>query len=154
MLLVGNTGVGKSHVAQSLGHRACCAGHQVLYTSAHDLLTQLRAARADNSHERKLRLSAPDLLVIDDLGLRALVHDESIDLYEIIRQRYERGSTIITSNCAVDDWYPLFGDPLLASAAMDRLLHHAHILETETDTFRNPPPAKRAKSANGRAVAS
>lgn len=151
VLLVGNTGVGKSHVAQALGHRACCAGHQVLYTSAHDLLTQLRAARADNSHDRRLlRFTAPDLLVIDDLGLRALVHDEPIDLYEIIRQRYERGATIITSNRAVDEWYPLFGDPLLASAAMDRLLHHAHILEMEGDTFRNPPPAKRARNGTTR----
>jgi hypothetical protein len=64
------------------------------------------------------------------------------NLYEIIRQRYERGSTIITSNRAIEEWPPLFGDLLLASAALDRLLHHAHVIEMDGDTFRNPPPAK------------
>ena len=73
------------------------------------------------------------------------IGDEPIDLYEIIRQRYEHGATIITSNRAIEEWPPLFGDPLLASAAMDRLLHHAHVLEMDGDTFRNPPPATSAE---------
>ncbi len=113
------------------------------------MLATLRAARADDSLDRKmLRYTSPDLLVIDDLGLRPLVSDEPIDLYEIIRKRYERGSTIISSNRAVEEWPPLFGDLLLASAAMDRLLHHAHVIEMEGDTYRNPPPAKaKAKRA-------
>jgi DNA replication protein DnaC len=154
VLLVGRTGVGKSHIAQALGHRACRAGFHVLYVSAHDMLTQLRAARADATLDRKmLRFTTPDLLIVDDLGLRPLTHDEPIDLYEIIRQRYERGSTILTSNRAVEEWPPLFGDLLLASAAMDRLLHHAHVIEMDGDTFRNPPPAKRARAGNGRAAA-
>ena len=103
VLLVGSTGVGKSHIAQALGHRACRAGYHVLYVSAHDMLTQLRAARADSTLDRKmLRFTSPELLIIDDLGLRTLTHDEPIDLYEIIRQRYERASTIITSNRAVE----------------------------------------------------
>lgn len=144
VLLVGRAGVGKSHIAQALGQRACRAGHQVIYVSASDMLAQLRAARADNSLDRKmLRFTSPDLLVVDDLGLRPLVADEPVDLYEIIRKRYEHGSTIITSNRAVEEWPPLFGDLLLASAAMDRLLHHAHVIEMEGDTYRNPPPAKR-----------
>lgn len=146
VLLVGRSGVGKSHIAQALGQRACRAGHDVIYASAHELLTQLRAARADATHDRKmLRYTSPSLLIIDDLGLRPLVGDEPIDLYDIIRQRYEHGSTIITSNRAIEEWAPLFGDLLLASAALDRLLHHAHIIEMDGDTFRNPPPAKRAK---------
>ena len=112
------------------------------------MFTQLRAARADDSLDRKmLRLTSPDLLVIDDLGLRPLVSDEPIDLYEIIRKRYERGSTIITSNRDVEEWPPLFGDLLLASAAMDRLLHHSHVIVMEGDTWRNPPPAKKVKAA-------
>jgi DNA replication protein DnaC len=95
--IVGPTGVGKSHIAQAIGHRACAAGYGVLYTSAHALLVQLRAARADDSQEAKLqRFATVDLLVVDDLGLRALGGDEPIDLYEIIRRRYERRSTIIT----------------------------------------------------------
>jgi DNA replication protein DnaC len=148
VLLVGRTGVGKSHIAQALGQRACRAGYQAIYVSANEMLTQLRAARADDSLDRKmLRFTSPDLLVVDDLGLRPLVSDEPVDLYEIIRKRYERGSTIITSNRAVEEWPPLFGDLLLASAAMDRLLHHAHVIEMEGDTYRNPPPTKRTKAS-------
>ena len=99
--LVGQTGVGKSHLAQALGHRACVAGYSVLYTPAHQLLTQLRAARADASYDRRLsRFTSLDLLIIDDLGLRPLQGEEPMDLYEIIRQRYER-SSLITSNRAL-----------------------------------------------------
>lgn len=109
------------------------------------MLTQLRAARADNTHERKLqRFANADLLVIDDLGLRPLLGDEPIDLYEIIRQRYERGSTIITSNRALPEWAPLFNDELLASAAMDRLLHHGHIIEIVGDSYRAHPEVATA----------
>lgn len=154
VLLVGRTGVGKSHIAQALGHRACRAGYHTLYTSAPEMLTTLRAARADASYDRKLlRFTSPDLLVIDDLGLRPLTHDEPLDLYEIIRQRYQHGATIITSNRDVEEWHPLFGDALLASAAMDRLLHNAHVVIMDGDTYRNPPPAKRARRGNGRAAA-
>ena len=139
-LIIGPTGVGKSHIAQAIGHRACRAGHTVLYVAAHDMLKQLRAARADGSHDRRmLRFTAPDLLIIDDLGLRPLSGDEPLDLYEIIRQRYERGATLITTNRAVDELAQLFGDPLLASAAMDRLLHNAHVVIIEGDSYRNPP---------------
>ena len=95
--LVGQTGVGKSHIAQALGHRACVAGHSALYIPAHQMLTELRAARGDGSYDRRLsRFTSPELLIIDDLGLRTLQGDEPMDLYEIIRQRYERGSIVIT----------------------------------------------------------
>ncbi len=77
-----------------------------------------------------------NLLVLDDLGLRPLQHTDPLDLYDLIRGRYERGSTVVTTNRAVDELYPLFGDPLLASAAMDRLLHHAHVLELAGRSFR------------------
>jgi DNA replication protein DnaC len=148
VLLVGRSGVGKSHIAQALGLRACRAGYDVIYVSAHEMLTQLRSARADATHDRKmLRFTTPQLLVCDDIGLRPLVGDEPIDLYEVIRQRYERGSTIFTSNRALEEWPPLFGDMLLASAALDRLLHHAHVIEMDGDTFRNPPAGKRKSTA-------
>ncbi len=138
--IVGPTGTGKSHIAQALGHHACRAGHSVLYTSAHHLFKDLRAARADNTYERKLlRFSSPDLLIIDDLGLRPLTADEPMDLYEIIRSRYERGSIIATSNRSIEEWAPLFQDPLLASAALDRLMHHCHVLTMEGHSYRNPP---------------
>lgn len=147
VLLLGPTGTGKSHIAQALGHRACRAGHSVVYITAQDLLRQLRAARADGSYDRRLlRFTSPELLILDDLGLRPLTGEEPIDLYEIIRQRYERSSTILTSNRALEELPPLFGDALLASAAMDRLLHGAHVLVLDGDSYRNPPKERSRKS--------
>ncbi|MFU8805314.1 MAG: IS21-like element helper ATPase IstB [Bradymonadaceae bacterium] len=143
VLLVGPAGTGKSHIAQALGHRACRAGYKTLYLPAHRLLTELRAARADRSWEMQLqRLSSADLLIIDDIGLRPLAHDEPIDLFEIIRRRYEQGSIILTSNRDVTEWYSMFGDALLASSAMDRLLHHSHVIVLEGDSYRNPPSSR------------
>lgn len=143
VLLVGPSGVGKSHIAQAFGHRACRLGFSVLYLTANKLFAELRAARADRSYDRKLlRFTNPALLIVDDLGLRPLRHEEPEDLYEVIRQRYERGAVILTSNRAIEEWPALFGDVLLASAAMDRLLHHAHILAIEGDSYRNPPPRR------------
>lgn len=154
VLIVGPTGVGKSHLAQALGHRACRAGFSALYVSAHEMLTQLRAARADQTYERRLlRFTSPELLVVDDLGLRALLNDEPVDLYEIIRQRYQRASTVMTSNRALEEWHPIFADALLASAAMDRLLHNAHVLVIEGDSYRNPPPARKGRNAGSRPAA-
>jgi DNA replication protein DnaC len=147
VLLIGPTGTGKSHIAQALNHRACRAGHAALYVPAQELLKQLRAARADNSYDRRLlRFTSPDLLIVDDLGLRPLTGDEPIDFYEIIRQRYQHGATILTSNRAVEELPVLFGDPLLASAAMDRLLHGAHVVTLDGDSYRNPPPERGRKA--------
>jgi DNA replication protein DnaC len=135
--IIGPTGTGKSHVAQAIGHRACMAGYTTLFIAAHRLHDELRGARADGSYDKRLqRFTAPDLLIVDDLGLRPLRDGEPLDLYDIIRGRYERSATIVTSNRAIDEWYPLFGDPLLASAAMDRLLHHAHVVEMTGRSFR------------------
>jgi DNA replication protein DnaC len=116
------------------------------------MLAQLRAGRGDGSYDRRmLRYTGPDLLIVDDLGLLPLRQDEPEDLFEVIRGRYERGSMILTSNRDVEqEWAPLFGDPLVASAAMDRLLHHAHILVLEGDSYRNP---KRGKKTTGKAAA-
>lgn len=142
VLLIGPAGVGKSHLAQAIGQRACLAGHTALYVTAHQMFTALRAARADGTYDRKLcRFTTPRLLIIDDLGLRPLTDDEPMDLYEVIRQRYEHSATLVTSNRDVAEWYPLFGDALLASAAMDRLLHHSHILVLDGHSYRT---AKKA----------
>lgn len=146
VLLVGRTGTGKSHIAQAIGYRACRAGHHVLFTSASDMLKQLRAARADGSYDRKLvRFTGADVLILDDLGLRPLATDESTDLYEVIRLRYRRGALIVTSNRDATELGALFGDPLLASAAMDRLLHDAHVLVFDGDSYRNPPATRRRR---------
>lgn len=144
VILVGPSGVGKSHIAQALGHRACLAGHKVLYVVASDMFRQLRAARGDGSYERRLlKFTGPNLLILDDLGLKALRAHEDEDLYEIIRLRHERGSIIVTSNRALEELPTIFGDPLLASAATDRLLEEAHLIVIEGDSYRNPPKAKR-----------
>jgi len=104
-------------------------GQTTLYVPAHKVFAALRASRADATYERRLaRFTSPRLLIVDDLGLQPLTHDEPMDLYEVIRQRHERSSTIITSNRDIAEWYPLFGDALLASVAMDRLLHHCYTL--------------------------
>lgn len=155
VLLLGPAGVGKSHVAQALGHRACLMGHTCLYVEADKLFRDLRAARADDSYERRMaRYTGPDLLLVDDLGLKPMRHNAAEDLYEIIRRRYQHGSMVVTSNRAVEEWYPLFGDPLLASAAMDRLLHNAHVIEMRGDSYRNPPPRRRKqRRAGARAAA-
>lgn len=153
VLLIGPTGVGKSHIAQALGHRACRLGHHVLFTSAQDMLVSLREARADRTYERRLlRFTTPDLLLVDDLGLRPLQHDEPLDLYEIVRQRYQRSATIFTSNRAIEEWGPIFRDAILASAAVDRILHNAHVIVMEGDTYRNPPPGRPRPKALPKAV--
>lgn len=145
--LIGPAGVGKSHLAQALGYRACRAGFQVFYTTAQRMFSELRASKADGSFERRLlRFTSPDLLIVDDLGLSPLGRDEPASLYEIIRQRYERGSLIVTSNRDIEEWYPLFGDDLLASAALDRFLHHAHVIVMEGRSFRNPDTAGRLRN--------
>lgn len=144
VLLCGPSGTGKSHLAQALGHRACRCGHTVLFTSAHHFFLALRAARADGSYDRQmLRYSTVELLILDDLGLRPLSAEEAMDLYELIRLRYERGALLCTSNRAAAEWGALFGDALLASAAMDRLLHHAHVVVMDGPSYRTQRPAKR-----------
>ncbi len=149
VLLIGPTGTGKSHLSQAIGHRACMAGHSVLCATAQEFFADLRAARGDGTRDRRLhRYTGPDVLILDDLGLRPLRHEEPLDLYDLIRGRYERGATIINSNRAIDEWYELFGDPLLASAAMDRLLHHAHVVEMRGKSYRTGA----AEAAGGEAV--
>jgi DNA replication protein DnaC len=153
VLLVGPAGVGKSHIAQALGHRACRGGFAVLFVSANEMFAQLRAARGDNTYDRRLlRFTTPDLLILDDLGLRPLSGDEPLDLYEVIRQRYERRSTIVTSNRDLGEWEPLFANPLLASAALDRLLHAAHVITIQGDSYRNPPATRKRRQNQSEAT--
>ena len=137
VLLCGPAGVGKSHLAQALAHAACRQGFRALYISTHDLLRHLHGGRADDSYRKRLRYYLrPDLLVLDDFGLKPLPPPMPEDLYDIIAARYERGSILLTSNRSPAEWPDLFGDPLLASAGLDRLAHHAEILVIQGASYR------------------
>ena len=136
-LICGPTGVGKSHIAQAVAHEACRQGFDVLFINLHRLLQQLNGGRADNSWEKRFqRYLRIDLLILDDFGLKPLLPPAPEDLYDIINARYETGSILLTSNRAPTEWPELFGDPLLASAGLDRLAHHAETLVITGASFR------------------
>ena len=137
-IFLGPVGVGKTLLACCLGHAACRAGRQVLFLRADQMLKELHQALADNSRERAVRrLLAPDLLIIDDFGLRRLDPTQSSDLYEVVIERHRRASTIVTSNRSVEEWIALFDDPILAQSAVDRLAHNAYQITMEGPTYRD-----------------
>ena len=137
LLMYGPSGVGKSHLAQALGHEACRQGYDVLYVNAHKMLVHLNGGRADGSVERRLASYVrPDLLILDDFGLKPLSGAMAEDLYDVIAERYERGSILLTSNRAPNEWPELFGSPLLASAGLDRLAHRAETLVITGSSYR------------------
>jgi DNA replication protein DnaC len=137
VLFLGPVGVGKTFLASALGHAACRAGHDVLFIRADTMFKQMRQARADYSLEKMLRrLLTPELLIIDDFGLRRLDTTCSNDIYEIVIERHRRSSTILTSNRSAEEWIPLFDDPILAQSALDRLAHNAYHVIIEGDSYR------------------
>jgi DNA replication protein DnaC len=137
VLICGPTGVGKSHVAQGLAHAACRAGFDVLFTDMHKMLQHINGGRADGTWERRLAVYVrPELLVLDDFGLKPLRDHGPEDLYDVINERYERASIILTSNRAPAEWPDLFGNPLLASAGLDRLGDRAEVLIIQGTSYR------------------
>lgn len=136
-LLCGPTGVGKTHLAQAIAHSACRSGFDVVFTSAHAMLRHLQAGRADDTYEKRLAgYVRPDLLVIDDFGLKPLTSPAPEDLYDVINERYEKGSILLTSNRAPGEWASWFADPLLGSAGLDRLAHNAYVLVITGPSYR------------------
>ena len=141
----GPVGVGKTYLAQALGHSACRAGYRVLFIRTDALLKALASSRADNSFDRELRrFIAPDLVVIDDFGLRKLSGQASSDFYDLVVERHTRAATIITSNRAVDEWMAIFDEPLLGQSALDRFCHRAHqfVIDGESYRKRTAPSGK------------
>jgi DNA replication protein DnaC len=152
VLLIGPPGVGKSHLAQALGLCALKAGHSVYYRSIFDLIRDLADKETAPLNDRQLaRYLKPDLLIIDDMGIKQLPARAGELLFEVILRRYENRSTIMTSNRPISDWGSLLGDVPSASAILDRFLHHAHVLTLEGRSYRLKNKAKdRAPSDSSR----
>src|SRR6476646_2160514 len=145
-LFLGPGGSGKSHLAQAIGHAAIQQGYRVLYRETHVLLDELAETVIDGTRRDFMdTLSTVPLLIIDDFGMRKLPLTAAEDLLEIVMRRYERASTLMTSNRPVEDWGKLLGDTAAVSAMLDRLLHHGHVLKCGPRSWRT----KTAAAAGG-----
>ena len=130
LIIEGPTGVGKSWLACALGHKACRDNRSVLYQRIPKMFTDLALARGDGRYPRLMRaLGGVKLLILDDWGLEPLGPEQRRDLLEIVEERYGRGATLITSQIPVDRWHDLIGEPTLADAILDRIVHNAHRLQ-------------------------
>ena len=141
VLIVGPCGTGKSHISQALGHCAIRLGYDVLFTTQSKILGQLNAARATNSYERRFNaLVKVDLLIIDDFGLKPLKTSQDEDLHDLISERYERHSTIMSSNLDFSEWGDAFPNRILGAATIDRLRHGAYRVILDGESYRSPKP--------------
>jgi DNA replication protein DnaC len=152
VVFCGPVGVGKSFLAQALGHAACRANYRVLFVKADKLLKTLARSRADNSFDRELRsFIGPDLLIVDDFALRKLSNQATSDFYDLLIERHTRSSTIVTSNRSVEEWMAIFDEPLLGQSAMDRFCHRAHQFVIDGESYRKrTAPGSPASSKTGR----
>ena len=137
IIFCGPVGVGKTHLAQALGHQACRFGYSVLFTKANRLLSDLGGGRADDTWDKRLRrYLKPDLLIINDFALKEFTKSQAEDLYELIDQRYRSSSMIVTANRSPKDWYPLFPNPAIAESALDRLISCSHVITLTGRSYR------------------
>jgi len=137
VLMLGNAGVGKSHLAQALGMSAIHAGFRVIYREAYRLFEDIVLATALGERSALInQLTEVSLLIVDDLGMRKLPTSAAEDLLEVIMRRYERASTIVTSNRPLEDWPKMFGDTPAVTAFLDRLMHHGHLIEMRGKSYR------------------
>jgi DNA replication protein DnaC len=154
VLLLGNAGVGKSHLAQAIGMTAIHAGFRVMYREAHILFEEMLLANATGERAEAITtFSEIPLLIVDDLGMRRLPGNAAEDLLEIVMRRYERASTILTSNRPLDDWPKLFGDTPAVAAFLDRLMHHSHLAEIRGKSYRLHEHSLAARNRKAKASA-
>jgi DNA replication protein DnaC len=137
VVFVGPVGVGKTFLVQALGYAAARGGHSVIFSRADALFKTFNQARADHSFDKTMRrYLVPDLLVVDDFGLRRLSSQESADLYALIVERHRHSSLAITSNRGIDEWLGLFDDPILGNSALDRLANASYQIVMEGPSYR------------------
>lgn len=137
VLLTGSTGVGKSYIATALGYQACIQGYRVMYFNTTKLFSMLKIAKADGSYLRTLaKIERQNLIILDDFGLQPLDSQNRIALLEIIEDRHNKGSIIVTSQIPVKGWYEIIGEKTIADAILDRLVHQSHRIELEGESMR------------------
>ena len=137
ILITGSTGIGKSYIASALGYQACLKGYKVFYMNITKLFAKLKMMKADGSYMREIsRIEKQDLLILDDFGLQPLDNQNRAALMELIEDRHDRKSTIITSQLPVKQWYDIIGEKTVADAILDRLVHDAHRLEITGESMR------------------
>jgi len=138
VILCGPVGVGKTHLAEALGHQACRAGYNVLFAKSSRLLSDLGGGRADDTWEKRLaHYLKPNLLILDDFAMKEFTKTQAEDLYELIDRRHNSSSMIVTANRAPKDWYPLFPNPVIAESALDRLVSCAHVITLTGKSYRS-----------------
>lgn len=146
IFILGPSGVGKSHLAQAFGHEACRRGFDTYFYTTAKVFQWLHAGRADDSYAKRMKmLVRVPLLILDDFGLKKLSQEQQSDLYDVIAERYEKGSLIITSNRDFSEWPEIFSNPLMASAAIDRLVHKANKIVIDGSSYRKNAFTKRHK---------
>lgn len=140
VVFLGNSGLGKTHLAKALGYAACSKGYQVLFTKMAHVVSTLQAAQSDSSQGRMLkRFIKPELLILDEAGFLPLDQGQSNLLFQVISDRYEycRGSTVITTNLAFKDWGRIFQDNVIAEAVVDRIAHRCQVVQIQGDSYRS-----------------
>jgi len=144
VLITGSTGVGKSYVATALAYQACINGYRVSYFNTSKLFTKLKMAKADGSYLRELaKIEKQDVILLDDFGLQALDSQNRITLLEIIEDRHNKGSIIVTSQIPVQGWYDIIGEKTIADAVLDRLIHQSHRIELHGESMRKKKSINR-----------
>jgi DNA replication protein DnaC len=138
VILCGPVGVGKTHLAQALGHQACRAGYDVLFMKSSRLLADLGGGRADETWEKRLQhYLKPSVLILDDFAMKEFTKTQAEDVYELIDRRHRNSSLIVTANRAPKDWYPLFPNPVIAESTLDRLISGAHMITLTGKSYRS-----------------
>lgn len=148
ILITGKTGSGKTYLAKALGVNACRHGYSVKYVRIPELLLEIAAARSENRYSRFMNnLTYTKLLILDDIGLKSYTQEESRDILEIVESRYNKASTILSSQVDHGTWYELFPDPTIADAIMDRIIHNAYILALDSKKSMREIMAERSMKA-------